>query len=237
MNELNQAGIAPQEQPQAQAPVQQAAPNVPHGTSEGMVAQQRVDEIVRDAFRRGHEKASREFNQTQAQQGSQGMSAEEIRQMARDEFGKAQSSLAEQMHKQQQERLATEVLNNVSSKMEEAKKSGKYPDYDEKVASLGLDKMPALLWHVNTVDNSADVLYDLAENKAKIAMLNGLPPHLIPGEIKKLSDSIKLNQSADSKKLAPEPFNNLRPSAGVGIDKRPSERTASDWARYHKGKF
>jgi len=232
MNESNQGEVAPQPQVQAQQP----APIAPHGTSENMVPQHRVNELISDALRRGHEKAMREST-AQAQPQQAQMGHDDVRRMAQEEFGKAQQALLEKMEQQRRETEASAVLQNVKSKIDEASKSGKYPDYDEKVASLGLDKMPALLWHVNTVDNPGDVLYDLAENKGKIAMLNGLPPHLIPGEIKKLSDSIKANQSADTAKLSPEPFSSLKPSAGVGIDKRPSDKTASDWSKHYKGRF
>jgi len=229
MNEANTGANLPQEQVQPQ--VTPAA--------EPLVPQHRVNEIVSDAHKRGYEKAMREaqMQQPQAPQAPQ-LSPEDIARIAREETLKAhQQALAEQM-KQQQLAEAVRVQNDVESKLQATKASGRYPDFDEKIKSLGLDKMPALIWHASTVDNPGDVLYDLADNPAKIAMLNALPPHLIPGEIQKLSNSIKANQkTASDLNLPPDPLRPINPSAGVGVDKRPSERTASEWRNIYKGRF
>jgi hypothetical protein len=97
--------------------------------------------------------------------------------------------------------------------------------------------MPGLAWHAANIDGGEHVLYDLANNPSKIAMLNALPTHLVEGEIKKLAASIKANQHAEANaKLPNEPFTQFKPSTG-GVGKRPSEMSASDWAKHYKGKF
>lgn len=239
MNESNQAEGLPQTQ---QQPLQQQAqpiqpPSVPPGTSEPLVPQHRVNELISDALRRGHEKAMREREQSQSQQSPSSMHPDEIRRVAREEFANAQAALQQQLQQQHEQDQAKAVQGRVESKLQEAKKSDRYPDFDETIRELELHKMLPLVWHADTVDNTADVLYDLGKNKGKLAMLNALPPHLIPGEIQKLSNSIKMNQGADAGKLPKDPFDNLKPTAGVGIDKRPSERNASEWNKHYKGKF
>ncbi|HEX4044219.1 MAG TPA: hypothetical protein VHZ76_00955 [Gammaproteobacteria bacterium] len=231
MNESNPEGIA-QGQPQSQAPMQQQ--QATQAPVEKTLPQDRINDIVRDAFSRGHEKGTKEALGA----GSiGGMSADDYRRIAREEAQNTHRTAQEAMQKQNEEHLARQTLSQVDQKIAETKASNRYPDFDETIKSLGLEHMLPLVWHANTVDNTADVLYDLGKNKMKLGMLNSIPPHLIPGEIKKLSDSIKANQNAESSaNLPPDPFGNVKPSSGAGIGKRPSERTASEWAQHYKGR-
>jgi len=235
MNESNQVAVPEQGlQQQAQAPVPQA----PQATQqEPVVPQHRVNELISDALRRGHEKAVREAQAQPPANSLSGMTPDEYRKIAQEEFAKSHATIQQQMQHEANVKQAEQVMQSVESKLAATKASGKYPDFDEKIASLGLDKMLPLVWHVSQVDNSPDVLYDLAENKSKLAMLNALPSHLIPGEIQKLSNSISMNEKAASDVNLPrDPFTNIKPSAGIGVGKRPSERTASEWREYYKGK-
>lgn len=231
MNESNTEGL-PQGQPQQQAqPVQQPVPQ-PAIQPEQAVPQSRVTELVQDAWHRGHEKGK---NLAAGSIG--GMSPDDYRKIAREEAEAAQRSKEEEMRKAHEQALAKQTLDQVENKLAQAKASNKYPDFDETIKDLGLEHMLPLVWHANTVDNTAALLYDLGKNPLKLAMLNALPPHRIQAELKKLSDSIKANEQAEtSTNLPPDPFGKVKPTSNAGVGKRPSDRTAAEWRQYYKGK-
>jgi hypothetical protein len=87
--------------------------------------------------------------------------------------------------------------------------------------SLDLSTIPQIVQLANTVENTDDVMYELASNPNKLVTLlnltnfgNGRLAYL---ETKKLSDSIKQNQTALQQPVPPEPLSQLKPS-NVGTD-------------------
>ena len=97
----------------------------------------------------------------------------------------------------------------------------RYPDYDDTVKTLGLDKIPQLLWLAHEVPNSADVLYDLGKNPDKVGSILSQPPHLAVGAMQRLSQSIQANQKAATTEIPNEPGSQIKPS-NAGSDKLPS---------------
>ena len=87
--------------------------------------------------------------------------------------------------------------------------------------SLELSTIPEVVQLANTVDNTADVMYELGKNPHKVASLLTLTRYgnvkLAYAETKKLSDSIKQNQNALQQPVPPEPLSQLKPS-NVGTD-------------------
>ena len=213
---------------------------VPHGTTEAekMVPQHKVNELYSEAMQRGRDKALRELaEQNRAQQAQQpAFDADHYRKIAQEEFAKGQKAIEEKLAKQQADAYAAQVYNNLDQKIKTVAASGKYPDYQETINSLGLEKMPGLVWHAANVDGGEHVLYDLGKNSSKLAMLNALPPHLVDGELRKLAASIRMNDEAEkTTNLPPDPLGQKAPS-NKGVGKLPSEMTASEWAKHYKGR-
>jgi hypothetical protein len=110
------------------------------------------------------------------------------------------------------------IANDFISKVEAGKQD--FPDYDSVVGQLPLVNMPHIVALARDVDNTAGVMYELAQNPTKIASLTqlmNLHPQLARNEMKKLSDSIKKNEEAKQQKQANEPLSRTQPSP-VGID-------------------
>lgn len=129
---------------------------------------------------------------------------------------------AMQLFAQQQQEIAKRaagdaLANQFFSKLDAGK--NKYPDFEEKVAPLRQAFAQGQLAHIalmaNGADNTADIIYDLANNKGKIGNLLSLAqqsPSLAQAEISNLSQSIKTNESAQQQTNPNEPLGHLKPS-------------------------
>lgn len=117
-----------------------------------------------------------------------------------------------------QQVVANKIVEEFSSKMLAGK--SKYPDFEEAVSKLDLTKAPILVQWANSVDNTADIIYDIAKNPAKlvtILALAGHSPDLAFDELKKLSSSIKQNEDALKRQQPKEPLSQVQPS-NTGVD-------------------
>lgn len=77
-----------------------------------------------------------------------------------------------------------------------------------------------VVWGATQLDNTGDVIYEVAKNPVKAVNLEALgrhDPKAFEREIKKLSDSIKANkEAAKNISKSPEPYQRLKPNvAGV----------------------
>jgi hypothetical protein len=114
--------------------------------------------------------------------------------------------------------VANKIVDEFSSKMLAAK--SKYSDFEETVGKLNLVQNPILVQWANSVDNTADIIYDIAKNPAKlvtILALAGHSPELAFDEVKKLSSSIKQNEEALKRQQPKEPLSQVQPS-NTGVD-------------------
>ena len=134
-----------------------------------------------------------------------------------------QQEIATQAQQQAQEMFFQRSISEFSSKIEDAKT--RYPDYQEVVNTLGLDKMPepalkSMVSLLNVAENGGDVLYDVAKNPTKYAgiiNLVGINPNLAIAEIQRLSHSIKENEKATKTPIANPPLSQINPST-TGTD-------------------
>jgi hypothetical protein len=199
----------PQQQTETQsAPVPQ----------EKMLKQSEVNELVgklkRESYERGLKDGSVKQPEytpqsTQERSTTDTLSDDRVRNIIRDETEK-QTQLA----------LAQKVANEFTQKIIAAKDSNKYPDFEEKVMQLNLPSIPHIVGWANSLDNTADVLYDIAKDPVKFAnvlMLSQTAPHLAVQQLQKLSNSIKENENASKQPSAAEPLSQLKPSA-TGTD-------------------
>jgi hypothetical protein len=113
---------------------------------------------------------------------------------------------------------------------------GKYPDFEKAVTELNLPQNPHLNVLANSVDNSADVLYDLANNPRKVADLHILAhtnPAMAQREITALSNSIKQNEAAKAQAQPNSPIEQLKPQTQVSMGS--GTATVSDLRKIYRG--
>lgn len=211
----------------------EVAPVVNTPPAEKMLTQSQVDHIVKsvkqEAFEKGRQAAIGGMSAAPAQAaatpaptmgGMAQLSQADIQKMI-DE--RAPQALAKQV--QEQQRLQT---NQTFIQKIEAGKAA-YPDFDKKVERLNLPALEHLIPLLNSTDNTADVLYDIASNPKKVVdltMLQNLNPQLAYEEMQKMSGSIKQNQAAASQTYPDEPLSQIKPST-TGTDN--GSQTVSDF--------
>jgi len=204
----------------------ESTPNIPASDVKTM-HQSQIDAIVRDAHHRGYSKRDKEYAASQAQPTQfSGMTPEEVRKMVADESAK-------QIQDAQMRASADLVVNQFQQKMQAA--ASKYPDFAQQVGKLDLGKMVDLVQMTSSLDNTGDIMYDLAQNPYKIASLQQLAqmqPQLAYSELQKLSSSIKANQSQSAPDIK-APLSQVN-SSPIGI----SSDGLPDWdhfSRRYKG--
>lgn len=201
-----------------------------------VMQQHEITALVTGAKQRGHEKglqegyekAKAEIQNTgtqspmqQSQPTAPGMDENRLRQIAAEEAVKQQQQLQAQWLQKQNEAQGQQILNEVNAKSVTAK--SKFDDYDKVVDPefKSFSQAPELVYYANMTDNPGEVLYDLAKNPAKMANIAlmhrmGMGPQAV-SEIKKLSDSIKVNEMSAQQPKQKAPLSQISPSTvGVG---------------------
>lgn len=189
----------------------------------------------REAVER-HERQQKQQAEGQQQQpqgtytGTHSLTEEDIRrttaseiQRLRDEWmGEQQRNAVEQDAK----RIATDFYGKFNRGKDE------YKDWDTVTAKIDLAKMPDIVQLAASVDNTHDVMYDLLNNKTKIAQLRQLAQideQFAIDEMQKLSNSIKVNKAAATTTDATKaPLGHAKPS-NTGTDT--GTRTVSDYRK------
>ncbi|UCE38409.1 MAG: hypothetical protein JSW00_04055 [Thermoplasmata archaeon] len=224
--------------------VQESAPAQDSGTEssvgqEHMVPQSKVRQLVGTAKQKGYDQAAEEFRSQQqyAQQAPQYQQAPQAQSQAPSLGGIDQKTLdsyfdqrlnqyqQQQVEQQQQayfQQEANRILQEMGNKTSEAK--SRYEDFDQTLESVGgFQSVPEVWQYANAVENGGDVLYDLAKNPGKVAtilQLGSRDPNLAISEIKRLSNSIKQNQTGANQQVAPEPTRQIK-SSNVGVGDGP----------------
>lgn len=219
----------------AQAPEAATPTTVSQPSNLQTLSQDRIDAIVRDAHHRGYSKRDKELNaqqqpvqqpvqQQQAPAQNQAFNPDEMRRMAAEEAAKAVQQTQMQMQ-------ADAVINQFQTKMQLA--AAKYPDFAQKVNQLDFSRMVDLVQMTSQMENTGDIMYDLASNPFKIANLQQLAqiqPGLAMSELQKLSASINNNQKP-APQLPNAPSQQISSSpTGIGTDGLPTHEHFS--ARY-----
>lgn len=200
-----------------------------------MVPKSRVNEIVHKrtaaAYEKGHRDAlqtlqvnspqpqvSTPMNTGSSMGGMQQFSPDELRKIIAEETHKNNQKLQEENFKQMQQQEGERLAKEFNSKIEAGE--NKYPELTKKVYGLGLDRIPHIVHIANMMDNTADIMHELAENPGKIGSLHSTysaNPQLALIEMRRLSDSIKANQGASHVKSVNEPLSQINPST-AGTD-------------------
>ncbi len=198
-------------------------------SSEKMIPQSQVDKIVQTAKLSAAEKARRETEEQykqhfSSQQNANQDNAGNIPANLEDAFRsyskkmqQEQAHLARQQEEQMQMQKAQEIASQFVSKLNKAK--SKYEDYNEVFEDLELVNIPGTVQFANELDNTEDVMYELAKDPRKLAEIESLT-RLSAGkakkELQKISASIKQNQQAASSKKASAPLSHVSQSVSKG---------------------
>ncbi len=165
---------------------------------EKLLRQSEVNEIVG--------RVRQEETQMAQMQSSHGLSEEQVRQIVMEQTQRAQEDAARTA-------MARQVLGSFANKMQAGVDS--YEDFEQKVGTLPLSKMTEIIQMADGVDNTADVMYEIASKPYKVGNLLTLArtmPELAMIEMQNLSSSIKKNKQAQQAIQTPEPLAQMKPS-------------------------
>lgn len=194
----------------------------PSTKTEGFLPQSQVDHIVgkarKDAYAKAKADALAEYQRNP--QSSQTSTSTNIGGMEQVTPERIEQMIQDASDKRARETYANKVANDFLGKMEAGK--SKYADFDDTVNALNLPMAPEIVDWANGLDNTADVVYEIAKNPTKFTTILNLARGgfgtLAQRELQKLSQSIKQNESAaDQAKSVNEPLSQIRPST-VGTD-------------------
>jgi hypothetical protein len=214
----------------------QAAPEVNKAAqpAEKMLSQSEVNKIAGLARNEGYEKARKEFDtQTQVQQPMQVEQPPQVQQTGQQnsEYDlqkivneKVDSKLQEEQQKlllAQQQQEAERIYSNFTQKLQTGKE--KYSDFEDRINELFTpdpngkvsEKLARIASEAAELDNTADVIYELASNPASLAKIGQLQDISLPrasAALKELSESIKANQNAANVKRPNAPLSQVQPS-------------------------
>ncbi|MGN6347093.1 MAG: hypothetical protein ACTHME_05260 [Candidatus Nitrosocosmicus sp.] len=167
---------------------------------------------------------------TSANQMLSNDSDDKLRKIAVEELAKMRAAEEAKWVAQQNEQHGMRILNELKSKATAA--NSKFDDYEKVVKPdfSNFAKTPEVLLLANQFDNGGEMLYDMAKNPAKIAQITmmqklGMNDEAF-AEMKKLSDSIKVNELAATQPKPKAPLSQVSPSnVGVGkVDGKVSSR-------------
>lgn len=215
MDSLAENGSVSQSISQPSESSQQSATAVSPAPVEKMIPQSQVDKIVgrvRDETRQdAYNKAKAEYQTSQPSQSHLG----NIEQMSPDKINQL---IEDKIKERTQEEYGKKIVQEFAHKLQSGK--DKYSDFDETVAQINLPSIPHIVHWANSLDNTADVIYEISKHPSKFAnilMLSQSAPLLAQREMHKLSDSIKKNETAKSQPSIDEPLEPIKHS-NVGTD-------------------
>ncbi len=203
----------------------QSAPS-PHNASptpsEKLFSQSELDRIVgrtraevRDEYYNRGKQDALSQNSRQQPESSPSASMGGINQISPDEIDKI---VEQKIRERSDAQTANQIAYDFIGKMKSGK--DKYSDFEETVAQLNLPAHPQMIYWANSLDNTADVVYEIAKNPEKFAsilMLSQTTPELARRKMQELSSSIKKNDEAQKQPHVSEPLSQLKPST-VGMD-------------------
>lgn len=167
----------------------------------------------------------------------------EIERMVREQFLKeqeaAQRAADEQRQKEEQERYTIEVnrlADQYFKKMSEGE--AKYQDFSEITKAVNPAKFKEVVLLASELDNTADVMYELAQNPRDLAMISFYAQNdnveMAQQLLNQLDKSVTRNaQGSKIHRPAAPPLDSLRPSPGTGVDGS-SEMSIADLKRKYR---
>lgn len=174
-----------------------------------------VGNVRKDARQSALAESQAQAPQAMSVPTQRGMDAEAIRALVNEEKSKWVQQHQEEAAQQYAQKIAGEFLGKV------ADGKTKYSDF-EQVADINYGAFPLAVSAINSVDNVADVVYEMGKDRTKLALLQQLAersPQDAVRMVQSLSKSIKDNEAASSRRKVPAPLSQLK-SSTAGIDGR-----------------
>lgn len=211
--------------------------------TEKMLPQSEVDRIVKSTKYSMAEKAKRDveearrqaFEQIQSQKDNSASNVAPVNQADfQTNFNNAFANFAEKLQAQKLEQEAQEIANQFFSKLAEGKKN--YDDFEEAFEGVDFKAISNTVQLANKLDNTADVMYELAKNPRKMIDFEIMADRMrgkAESELKKLSLSIKQNKEGAQAKQAPDPVRQISHSVSKGTN---GSLSVDDFSSYLKSK-
>lgn len=194
---------------------------------ERMLPQSQVNEIVGRAKQEAAERAVEAYKRQNQQQPSyseqphynfnqsqKALSEDDVKRLTGEELARQRDQWAKEHQEKADADAAARIVNTYKEKIAPGKE--KYEDFEAVTNNVDMRYYPNVVQLLaDYVDNSHDVLYDLAKHRTKLAQIEQLCAHNPQDaiyEVKRLSDSIKANEQTSQVKHAHSPLSQQRPS-------------------------
>lgn len=155
------------------------------------------------------------------------------RKIAAEEAQRLRDEWVNEAQTKSQEEMAQRTVSNFWQKVNVGKE--KYQDWDNVTGDIQYARFPNVVQLMaEYVDNAQDVMYELGKDRLKMETLESLAlrsPQDAIIHAKRLSQSIKDNESASKTRMPNEPLSQLKPS-NAGMDD--GVMTVSDYRKKYK---
>jgi len=179
-------------------------------TQERLFKQAELNEIVGRAKHDAVESYKRQQQQTQQQApqfnqapSSKALSEDDVKRLTGEELHRHREEWTREAQERMNAEAAERIVNSYKEKISAGKE--KYEDFEAVTNNVDMRYYPNVVQLLaEYVDNSHDVLYDLAKNRSKLYQLESTCQHNPQDaiyEIKRLSDSIKANETHSTMSL------------------------------------
>lgn len=200
---------------------------------ERMLPQSQVNDIVGKAKQEAAERAVEAYKRQQQQQqpnyadpinygtnqSHKSLSEDDVKRLTSEELSRQREQWSREYQEKADAEAAQKIVNAYKEKIAPGKE--KYEDFEAVTNNVDMRYYPNVVQLLaEYVDNSHDVLYDLAKHRTKLAQIEqlcSLNPQDAIYEVKRLSDSIKANEQTSQVKHANSPLSQNRPS-NTGTD-------------------
>lgn len=192
---------------------------------ERLFKQSELNEIVGKAKHDAVESFKRQQSQNQAPQqsnqtqNSKSLSEDDVKRLTTEELNRQRENWNREAQEKTDAEMAQRIVNSYKEKIAPGKE--KYEDFESVTNKVDMRYYPNVVQLLaEYVDNSHDVLYDLAQHRTKLSQIESLctiNPQDAIYEINRLSESIKANEATSQMKHAKTPLSQQRPST-TGTD-------------------
>jgi hypothetical protein len=225
----SQVVSAPEVQPQAERMV--------------TISESKYNDTIRHSNARVAEKARQEERAIwEAKQSSNNdvqmqnhISPEEIKRIASEAATAQHQEMLNNQMKQQMDAEGARIAQNFFGKLSSADKE-LYPNLENNIKNADFASIPEIVSFANEMEGTEGIINELLENPLKIPTISYLAktqPALAKAELKKMAESIKLNQAAANAKMPREPLHRIE-SSPVGMDN--GSMSVSDFRKSFKSK-
>ncbi len=181
---------------------------------ERLFKQSEVNEIVGKVRKEASQKAAERVAQEYTAPAQSGLTEQQMRSLAAEEIQRHRDEWSKDYQAKTEAETAQKIVKNFWDKIETGK--AKFEDFDSVAGDIELARFPNVVEMLaEHIDNSADVLYEFGKNRSKLAQLEQLAqmsPRDAIKEAKRLSQSIKDNDSAATTRSPNEPLSKSRSS-------------------------